>query len=202
PRHHRGPAGAVQAAVDGRHRGADRSPLPPRADDVLRGARPEAPALRRLALFATLAVARIASAADAPPAATPQATPDAGAAVDPDAPTVAARVDRAQVHVGDPIHVSVVTIAKATVPVNLPGTLELGPLTLLDRKEGEQNLGDGRIRREFTLTVAAYEPGEIAVPAIDVTYLGPRGDMRTARTAPVPVKIASLIANEPEPALK
>jgi len=84
----------------------------------------------------------------------------------------------------------------------LPGTLELGPLTLLERKDAEQNLGDGRIRREFTLTVAGYEPGEVAVPPIDVTYLGPRGDVRTARTAPVPIKIASLIANEPEPALK
>jgi hypothetical protein len=128
--------------------------------------------------------------------------PDGGAEVDPDAPTVAARVDKAEVHVGDPIQLGVVAVGKSAVPVNLPGTLELGPLTLLDRKEAEQNLGDGRIRREFTLTVAGYEPGEVAVPPIEVTYLGPRGDVRTVRTAAVPIKIASLIANEPEPALK
>ena len=35
-----------------------------------------------------------------------------------------------------------------------------------------------------------------------MTYLGPRGDVRTARTSPVSVKIGSLIANEPEPAIK
>jgi len=127
---------------------------------------------------------------------------DGGVAVDPDAPTVAARADRAEAKVGDAIHVAVLAIAPTSVPVNLPATLDLGPLTLLDRKESEQNLGDGKVRREFMLTVAAYEPGEIAVPAIDVTYLGPRGDMRTVRTAPVPIKIGSLIANEPEPALK
>ena len=129
------------------------------------------------------------------------AAADGGAEADPDAPTVAARADKTEVHVGDPIQVSVVAVGKSGVPVNLPGTLELGPLTLLERKDAEQNLGDGRIRREFTLTVAGYEPGEVAVPPIDVTYLGPRGDVRTARTAPVPIKIASLIANEPEPAL-
>ncbi len=81
---------------------------------------------------------------------------DGGVAVDPDAPTVAARADRAEAKVGDAIHVAVLAIAPTSVPVNLPATLDLGPLTLLDRKE----------------------------------------------TAPVPIKIGSLIANEPEPALK
>jgi hypothetical protein len=127
---------------------------------------------------------------------------DGGVAADADAPTVAARADRAEAHVGDPVHVSVVAIAPAAVPVNLPATLELGPWSLLDRKESEQNLGDGRIRREFTLTVAAYETGDAPVPAIDVTYLGPRGEMRSAHTEPIPVRITSVMANEAEPALK
>jgi len=133
------------------------------------------------------------------------AASDGGAATeapDPDAPTVAARVDRAEAHVGDPIHLELVAIGKSAVPVNLPSTLELGPFTLLDRQESEQNLGDGRIKRQFTLTIAAYEPGAKQVPALEVTYLGPRGDVRTARTSPVRVKIGSLIANEPEPAIK
>src|SRR5438477_653268 len=121
---------------------------------------------------------------------------------DPDAPTVAARVDRAEAHVGDPIHLELVAIGKSAVPVNLPSTLELGPFSLLDRQESEQNLGDGRLKRQFTLTIAAYEPGSKQVPAIEVTYLGPRGDVRTARTSPVTVKIGSLTANEPEPAIK
>jgi hypothetical protein len=126
----------------------------------------------------------------------------AAEAPDPDAPTVAAHADRTEVHVGDPIHLDVVAIGKSAVPVNLPSTLELGAFSLLDRKESEQNLGDGRVKRQFTLTIAAYEPGTKEVPAIEVTYLGPRGDVRTARTAPVAVKIGSLIANEPEPAIK
>jgi len=132
---------------------------------------------------------------------------DAGAAavipVDPDAPTVAANVDRAEAHVGDPIRLGVVTVAKTGVPVNLPGTFDLGPFSLLGRGEtSEQNLGDGRIRREFVLKIAAYEPGELQLPPIDVTYLGPAGEVKTVRTGAVAIKIASLIANEPEPALK
>jgi hypothetical protein len=58
------------------------------------------------------------------------------------------------------------------------------------------------MRREFTLRVAGYEPGETQIPAVEVTYLGKNGEVRSAKTAPVPIKIASLIANEPEPAPK
>jgi hypothetical protein len=160
--------------------------------------------LRRSALIATLMLLAggAASAASAASADAGPAEADGGAAIDPEAPTVAARVDRAEAHIGDPVHVSVVAISPVAISVNLPGTLDLGTLSLLDRKESEQNLGDGRIRREFTLTVAAYETGETTVPGIDVTYLGQRGDMRSVRTAPIPLKIVSLIANEPEPALK
>lgn len=126
-----------------------------------------------------------------------------GGVVDRDAPTVAARVQAADaVHVGDSITLVVTAISRRTVPVNLPSTMELGAFTVLDRKETEQDLGDGRVRHEFTLTLAAYEPGEKEIPAVEVTYLGKNGDVRTARTSPVPLKITSLIANEPEPALK
>jgi hypothetical protein len=137
------------------------------------------------------------SAADAAAAAT--ATP---APPDPDAPTVAARVDKSEAHVGDPIALSVTAIARRGIAVNLPSAFALEPFTLLDRKEGEQDLGDGRVKREFTLSVAAYEPGQVELPPVEVTYLGKAGEVRTARTAPIPIKIASLIANEPEPAIK
>lgn len=155
---------------------------------------------REIALCAAVAFAAVATLGVG--AARAEADAAAPETPDPDAPTVTARVDRAEAHVGDPIHLEVVAIAKSSVPVNLPSTLELGGFSLLDRKDGEQALGDGRMRRVYTLTVATYAPGEKMVPPVEVTYLGPRGDVRTVRTAPVPVKIASLIANEPEPALK
>jgi hypothetical protein len=127
---------------------------------------------------------------------------DAGAAADPEAPTVTARVDKNTAHVGDVIALTLTAISRTGVPVNLPNTIDLGAFTILDRKEVEQDLGDARTRREFTLEVAAYEPGEVAIPPVEVTYLGKAGDVRSAKTPPVAIKIASLIANEPEPALK
>jgi hypothetical protein len=155
--------------------------------------------ITRALAFAVVAsfIARAAAAADA-------GVLDAGAAVvDPDAPTVAASANPAEAHVGDPIRIGIISVAKAGVPVNLPGTFDLGPFTLLGREETrEQNLGDGRIRREFVFKVAAYEPGEVELPPIDVTYLGPAGEVKTVRTGAVAIKIASLIANEPEPAIK
>ncbi len=153
-----------------------------------------------IALCAAVAFAAVATIAAG--AARAEADAAAPETPDPEAPTVTARVDHGQAYVGDPVHLEVVAIAKTSVPVNLPSTLELGPWTLLDRKESEQPLGDGRMKRLYTLTIAAYVPGQVMVPPVEVTYLGPRGDVRTARTSPVPVKIGSLIANEPEPALK
>jgi hypothetical protein len=126
-----------------------------------------------------------------------------GGVVDHDAPTVAARLQAGDaVHVGDVVTLVVTAISRRNLPVNLPGTLDLGAFSVLDRKESEQDLGDGRVRHEFSLTIATYEPGEKEIPAVDVTYLGKSGDVRTARTAPLPLKVTSLIANEPEPALK
>jgi hypothetical protein len=152
-----------------------------------------------------LAVSLAGQVATAPPRAWAAIVdaPDGGIQ-DPEAPTVTARLDahEGSIHVGDPITFVVTAIRRRAVPVNLPGTLDLGALSVMDRKEAEHDLGDGRVRHEFTLTLAAYEPGEREIPAVEVTYLGKGGDVRTARTTPVPVKITSLIANEPEPALK
>ncbi|HEY2902705.1 MAG TPA: BatD family protein [Polyangia bacterium] len=123
-------------------------------------------------------------------------------APDPEAPTVTARVDKTDAHVGDVITLVVTAISKRGIPVNLPSTLELDKFSVLDRKEAESDLGDGRMRREFTLGVAVYETGETQIPAIEVTYLGKGGDVRTAKTDAVPIKIGSVIANDPEPTLK
>jgi hypothetical protein len=144
--------------------------------------------LRRVASRLVLAVALAFPLAGAQAAVVD--VPDGGVA-DRDAPTVAARL-QSQAGADE----------TAAYHVNLPGRLDLGAFTVLDRKETEKDLGDGRVQHQFALTIATYEPGEREIPAIEVTYLGKGGDVRTARSAPLPIKITSLIANEPEPALK
>jgi hypothetical protein len=119
-----------------------------------------------------------------------------------DAPTVTARLDRSEGKVGDVLTLSVTAVGPRATPVNLPASLDLNPLTVLEQSQEEKDLGDGRMSRSFTLKVAAYETGALTVPPVEVTYIGKDGKVLTVKTAALPLKITSLIANEPEPALK
>jgi hypothetical protein len=119
-----------------------------------------------------------------------------------DAPTVAVRTDKAQAHVGDAIAFSITSVGPRTMPVVLPANLDLGQFSELSRTLEEKDLGDGRMRREFNLSIAAYEPGTFEIPSVELTYFGQDGSVKSVRTQALPVVITSLIANEPEPKLK
>jgi hypothetical protein len=165
-----------------------------------------------LALLGTAVAARTyaqvppAPAPATPPAASaPAAEPAPSAAGAPaDAPTVAARLDKSEGRVGDVFVLSVTSIGPRNVSTNLPTQLDLAPFEVLggDPELEATDLGDGRVRRTFSLKVAAYEPGALSVPPIPVTYIGTGGHVLSRRTEPVPVKITSLLANEPDPKLK
>jgi len=131
---------------------------------------------------------------------------DAGLAVaNPGAPTVAASVDRTEARVGDVIKLTITAVAGRETPINLPRALELGPFSELDdqsRKIEERDLGDGKMQRRFLLAIAAYEPGAVTLPGLEVTYLGRGGEVLSTRTEPIAMKITSLLANEAEPVLK
>jgi len=119
--------------------------------------------------------------------------------------TVSSRTDKTEARVGDVITLYVTAVGPVGTPVNLPRTLELSPFAELDdqnRKLEERELGDGKMRREFRVFVAAYEPGELTLPGLEVTYIGKSGEVLSTRTQPIELKIVSLIANEPEPTLK
>jgi hypothetical protein len=119
--------------------------------------------------------------------------------------TVSGRTDKTEARVGDVVTLIITAVGPVATPVNLPRSLELSPFAELDeqnRKLEERNLGDGKMRREFRVFVAAYEPGELTLPGVEVTYIGRSGEVLSTKTAPIEVRIASLIANEPEPALK
>jgi hypothetical protein len=130
---------------------------------------------------------------------------DGGAALQPasaDAPTVGVRTDKTQAHVGDAIAFSITSVGPRTMPVVLPANLELGQFSELSRTLDEKDLGDGKMRREFSLRVAAYEPGSFDIPSVELTYFGADGSVKSVHTQPVPITITSLLANEPEPKLK
>jgi hypothetical protein len=126
-------------------------------------------------------------------------TTRAGAAddtADADAPTVGASLDKSEAHVGDRLTLTISAVAKAGIAVTLPGKLDLGKLELLDRSEDQRDLGDGRRSHRFVLGVSAYDLGELEVPAIELTYLTPRGEARTVSTQPVRLQVKGLVAED------
>jgi hypothetical protein len=149
------------------------------------------------------------AAALAPQGSAAAPTADAGASVakpviPADAPTAVARVDRNEAAIGDRITLTVTTVAPVGVPTNLPTELDLGPFEAIggDPVIEEKDLGDGHRSRSFRIEIAAYQTGALEVPPIAVTYIGKDGRVLSRPTDPVPVKITSLIANEPDPQLK
>ncbi|HEY1588046.1 MAG TPA: BatD family protein, partial [Polyangia bacterium] len=127
------------------------------------------------------------------------------AADDPDAPTVGVSIDKTEAHVGDRLTLTVSAVAKSGIAVMLPAKLDTGKLEILDRNDGDKtgrDLGDGRRSHRFVLGVAAYETGELEVPALEVTYLLPSGQVRSVETEPLTVNVRPLVAADeahPEP---
>jgi len=122
---------------------------------------------------------------------------DLGGVEDPDAPTVGASLDKTEAHVGDRLTLTVSAVAKAGIAVTLPSKLDLGKLEVLDRNDGERNgrdLGDGRRSHRFVLGVAAYETGEIEIPPLPVTYINPKGEVRTVETDALTLNVRPLVA--------
>jgi hypothetical protein len=119
-----------------------------------------------------------------------------------DAPTVTARTEKAEAHVGDAIPFTITSIGPRAMPVVLPANLDLGPFSELSRTLEEKDLGDGKMSRAFNLKIAAYEPGDVEIPSVELTYFGQDGTVKSVQTQPIPITISSLIANEPEPKLK
>jgi hypothetical protein len=119
-----------------------------------------------------------------------------------DAPTVTARTEKNEAHVGDAIAFTITSIGPRAMPVVLPANLDLGQFSELGRALEEKDLGDGKMSRAFNLKIAAYEPGTFDIPSVELTYFGQDGTVKSVRTQPIPFTITSLIANEPEPKLK
>ena len=130
--------------------------------------------------------------------------PGAAAANPDDVPTVSARADRTEARVGDMVSLVVTAVYRRGLVVNLAPRTDLDKFTVLDRSDGDtpRDLGDGHLRREYILHVAAYEPGTHQIPSLEITYLSAGGEVRVVTTAPIDVKIASLLGNADDPKLK
>jgi hypothetical protein len=121
-------------------------------------------------------------------------------------PKLRATVKPASAHVGDPIEVTITVEHRPDISVTLPVQLELGKFRELSRDSARRVEGpEGHlptVEQSYTVRVAAYELGELTLPPIELTALGPDDELITIATTAFPIKIVSVLANEPDPKLK
>jgi hypothetical protein len=129
-----------------------------------------------------------------------------GAALPDWVPKIKASVKPAIATLGDPILVTIRITHRKGVSVSIPLKLELGKFTEIGRDEQHLDRGEqGQVpdvERTFSLRVAAYELGELELPPIEVTALGPAGELLSLKTLAVPIQIRSVLGNEPDPKVK
>lgn len=114
--------------------------------------------------------------------------------------SVRARVDRAQVTIGDPIRYTVEVTAAADTEVVIPvPTGSLGDFTISDFGELPTRQQDGRtvVSRWYTLTI--FAPGDHLVPPPKVRYRTAGEELRDATGNEVLVGVTSLLAQEKNP---
>jgi hypothetical protein len=121
------------------------------------------------------------------------------------APRINATVKPAVARLGDPVQVTLRVRHRKGVSANLPLHLELGKFSELSRSDSTREIkaaeegGFPEVERTFVLRVAAYDLGELILPPVEVTALGPGGELISLKTEPLPIKIQSVLRNEPDP---
>ncbi len=141
--------------------------------------------------------------------------PDAGAAPPPppDEPLVSAipkdrmpkiklEVAPKTVTVGEVVHWRLEVVRRKEDRVHLPSTASFGGLEIKSKDKREAPPEGDWVRETLEVSLVAFEPGDIVVPAQKLTAVDVDGNLSELETKEAHVTVKSLIANEPEPALK
>ena len=135
--------------------------------------------MRRLVLV--IAVAAIALAITSP-----------ARAADP--VNAAATVDRTTITVGDRIALSVVV---DTEPGYLPSdptiARQIGSFEVVQTQAAQKSTRGAQIRFTYRYSITAWTVGDLVLPSIAVTYVGPNGVSGTAQTAETPIKVVTVV---------
>ena len=108
--------------------------------------------------------------------------------------SVAASVEPAVATIGDRLHYVLVLDRAEGVAVVMPDVvLDLAPFDVLDVTLSEPEERDGRVLERRDYTVAAFETGELFVPALEFAYVTADGDSGVALTDSLAVSIESVL---------
>ena len=126
-----------------------------------------------------------------------QVTPGPGARVDaPPEATIETAIDTALVFVGDPITLTAVVEHPEEITVSWPDSLNLGPFDVIAVRGLEPEARNGRVRTGLSVTVVAFELGELEMPAVWVVASGPDGAADTLLGDRFVIEVASVGLDE------
>ncbi|MEO8632465.1 MAG: hypothetical protein ABI466_03845 [Chloroflexota bacterium] len=119
----------------------------------------------------------------------------AGAAAAADPVIAAATLDRATITVGDPTVLTVYADAEAGHQVGDPTIAHtVGDLEVLETLPSARSTRPGGIARwTFRYRITAWIVGDLGVPPIEIPYSGPNGVNGVAMTAPLVLRVASVV---------
>ena len=112
------------------------------------------------------------------------------------APHLQAEVDTTLVTVGDPVTLRVSVDHARGTTVAWPDSLALGPFEVLVARASGPNPADDLFRSSLTLTLAAYELGDLEIPSFRVAVVGAPGDSTVLSTDRFGIRVESVGLDE------
>ncbi len=107
----------------------------------------------------------------------------------------AATLDRTSITVGDRIALSVLVDAEPGYAVSDPTIArQIGEFEVVQTQTSQKSTRGSQVRFIYRYVLTAWRVGDLAVPSIEVAYVGPNGVAGSARTAEMPVKVTSVVA--------
>jgi len=113
-------------------------------------------------------------------------------------PRLQAEVDTAVVTVGDPITLRVSVEHAPASRVAWPDSVDLSPFEVLGARTPEPRTQGDLTRSSLTLTLAAYELGDLEIPPFRVAVIGAQGDTTLLATNRFGIRVESVGLEEGE----
>lgn len=112
----------------------------------------------------------------------------------------AATVDRTSIAVGDRIALAVIV---DTEPGYLPSdptiARQIGSFEVVQTQAAQKSTRGAQIRFTYRYSITAWTVGDLVLPSIAVTYVGPNGLTGTAQTAAVPITVVTVMTPGEDP---
>jgi hypothetical protein len=144
-----------------------------------------------------------AGAPDGGPSDAGAGSPEAGEALPADRqPTVRLEVGPREAFIGDAVTWTAVVRHRVGDRVHLPAGADFGSFEVLEKSRGTGPADGDWVEETLVVRLIAFEAGELVIPEQELTVVDVEGRIARLAAPETAVAIRSLIANEPEPALK